>query len=72
MLARGLATSRLDGMPSLRDNSMMPKYHDVAIDELRNELRSFKEASGPGWANAAVQLAGAVEAFLEYADGDHG
>lgn len=38
------------------------------LEDLRNELVSFKTATGAHWAPAAVQLAGAVEALLDEAD----
>jgi len=40
------------------------------IEELRRELVAFKQASGAGWACAAMQLAGAVEALIDEADCD--
>ncbi|EUA17437.1 hypothetical protein MAHJHV30_34310 [Mycobacterium avium subsp. hominissuis] len=47
----------------------MPNVSEPAIADLRAELLSFKQASGAQWACAAVQLAGAVEALLEEAEG---
>jgi hypothetical protein len=35
------------------------------IEDLRQELAQFKNASGAAWASAAVHLAGAVEALLD-------
>ena len=40
------------------------------LDELRNELATFKQASGAHWVSAAVHLAGVVEALLDEADAD--
>jgi len=48
----------------------MPTVSQPALADLRAELRSFKEASGPQWAYAAAHLAGAVEALLEDAESE--
>jgi len=38
------------------------------IEDLRQELATFKQASGAAWASAAMHLAGAVEALLDQAE----
>ncbi len=56
-------------MPILvSENGGMVYVPSPMIEELRNELATFKRASGADWASAAVHLAGVVEALLDEAD----
>lgn len=48
----------------------MAYVSDETLDELRRELRSFKNASGHQSVYAAAHLAGAIEALIEEAHSD--
>jgi hypothetical protein len=51
-------------MSMVQDGGMVHVPQPV-IEDLRQELATFKNASGAAWASAAVHLAGAVEALLD-------
>lgn len=68
--ATGVTTHRTRrDMPfAMGQNGGMIYVPSPMIEELRNELATFKRASGADWACAAMHLAGVVEALLDEAD----